>query len=182
MDRISLIRALAFILGVVLVFELAWGCYKAITVSQTDFTQVETVETLDTDEALANTIDSLEANWQARSNYRFRIEQDPLYLGRVIIGFTYGSQGFKELEEGGSPRLSATLAVTDDVPMAIIKYMGKSHVLREGESFGDGYQVRNIERQKVQLSKNGKTITLQNEPIGGAYEEQQQGNYQPQEW
>ena len=142
MDRTSLLRALAFILGVVLVFEIAWGTYKAVTVSRADFSNVETVETLDTDEALANTIDSLEANWETRRAYRFRVDQDPLYLGRVIIGFTYGSQGYKEFEEGGSPRLSATLAVANDQPMAIIKYLGKSHVLKEGDTFGD------IERQR----------------------------------
>jgi hypothetical protein len=181
-DRNSLFKALAFILGVVLVIELAWGTYKAITISRTDYSTNETVETLDSDQALANVIDSLESNWERRRAYRFRVDQDPLFLGRAVAGFTYYSQGFSEVDEGGSPRLSATVDVTNDKPMAIIKYMGKSYVLNEGDTFGDGYHVENIERQEVRLRKNGKTITLQNQPVGGPVEEVLQGGYRSQEW
>jgi hypothetical protein len=168
--------------GVVLVLELAWGTYKAITISRADYTEAKTVETLDSDAALANVIDSLEANWERRRAYRFRVDQDPLYMGRAILGFTYNSQGYKEVDEGGVPRLSATVDVVNDKPMAIIKYMGKSHVLKEGDTFGDGYRVENIQRQQVTLRRNGKTITLQNQPVGGPVEEVGQNNIQSQEW
>jgi hypothetical protein len=181
-DRDSLFRALAFILGVVLVVELAWGTYKAVTIANTDFNSVETVETLDTDVVLANKIDSLEANWERRRAYHFKVDQDPLYLGRVIIGFTYSAQGYNELDEGGVPRLSATVDVTNDKPMAIIKYLGKSHVVKVGDTIGDGYVVGDIQRQEVKLRRNGKTITLQNQPIGGPVDNTQQGNNQSQEW
>ncbi len=183
MDQNSLIKAIAFVLGVGLVLMLSWGTYKSITVSRTDFSNVETVETLDSDVALAAKIDSLEANWERRSRYHFNVDQDPLYLGRTVIGFTYGTVGFKEFDEGGTPRLSATMAVANEKPMAIIKYMGKSHVLRTGDTFGDGYKVVDIRRQKVVVSKNGKSITLHNQPIGGPILEQDlQGTYHSTEW
>ncbi len=183
MDQSSLIRALAFVLGVGLVLMLAWGTYKAVTNSQIDFSSVETVETLDSDAALAAKIDSLESNWQRRRNYRFKVEQDPLYLGRTVVGFTYGTQGFAEYDEGGDPRLSATVEVVNDNPMAIIKYMGKSHVLRTGDTFGNGYTVEKIDRQEVVIRKNGKSTTLHTEPIGGPYTGQdEQGRYHSTEW
>jgi hypothetical protein len=181
-DRNSLFKALAFIFGVVLVLELAWGTYKAITIARTDFSSVQTVETLDTDVALANRIDSLEANWERRRAYHFKVDQDPLYLGRVILGFTYSAQGYKELDEGGIPRLSATVDVVNDRPMAIIKYMGKSHVVKIGDSFGDGYVVNDIQQKEVRLRKNGKTITLQNQPISVPFEDARQGEDRSQEW
>jgi type II secretory pathway component PulC len=181
-DRDSLFRALAFVIGVVLVVELAWGTYKAVTIANTDFSSVETVETLDTDNVLANKIDSLEANWESRRAYHFKIDQDPLYLGRVILGFSYSAQGYSELDEGSMPRLSATVDVINDRPMAIIKYLGKSHVVKIGDTFGDGYVVGDIKRQEVMLRRNGKTITLQNQPINGPTEDTQQGNNLSQEW
>jgi hypothetical protein len=175
-DQNSIIRALAFVLGVVLILELGWGTYQAVTIAQTDFSNVETVETLDTDVALANTIDSLEANWARRLSYHFNVDQDPLFLGRVVMGFTYGTQGFKEFDEGGVPRLSATVAVNNESPVAIIKYMGKSYVLRTGDTFGDGYEVRSIDKEEVVLRKNGKPLTLHNQPLGGQFNEQYQNS------
>ena len=183
MDQNSLIRALAFILGVVLLLELSWGAFKAVTIARTNMQNTEAVETLDTDVALANTIDSLEAHWNRRLSYHFNVEQDPLYIGRVVAGFTYGNLGYKEFDEGGAPRLSATVAVFDEEPMAIIKYMGKSFVLRVGDKFGEGYAVSDIKVKSVILYKKGKKITLFNQPIGGAYAgENQQGSYQSTEW
>ena len=183
MDQNSIIRALAFVLGVVLVLAVSWGTYKAVTIAGTDYSEVETVETLDTDIALANTIDSLEANWNRRLKYRFNVDQDPLYMGRVIVGFTYGKAGYKEFDEGGAPRLSATVSVYSEQPMAIIKYMGKSHVVQEGDMFGDDFYVSEIQVKKVELTKNGKSLTLYNQPIGGAFaEEDLQGSNQSTEW
>jgi hypothetical protein len=182
-DQNSLIRALAFMLGVVLLLELSWGAYKAVTVARTTVKNTEAVETLDTDAALSNTIDSLEAHWNRRLSYNFKVEQDPLFLGRVVTGFAYNNIGYKEFDEGGVPRLSATVAVFDEEPMAIIKYMGKSYVLQTGDKFGDGYVVSDIKVKSVTLYKNGKKMTLFNKPIGGAYaDEDQQGSYQPTEW
>ncbi|MCP4581407.1 MAG: hypothetical protein GY839_07290 [candidate division Zixibacteria bacterium] len=185
MDLNSIIRALAFVLAVVLIAELSWGTYKAVTVAKTEYGKAETVETLDSDIALAGTIDSLEANWNRRLKYRFIVDQDPLYIGRVIAGFSYGKAGFQEFDEGSAPRLSATVAVFNEKPMAIIKFMGKSHVLTEGDHFGDDneYVVVDIQVKEVEIRKNGKSITLLNTPIGGAFAEKyQQGSYQSTEW
>jgi len=175
-DHNSIIRAIAFVLGVILVVELGWGTYQAVTIAETDFSNVETVETLDTDVALANTIDSLEANWSRRVSYRFNVNQDPLYLGRVIMGFSYGNKGFREIDEGGVPRLSATVAVNNEQPVAIIKYLGKSYVLKAGDTFGDGYSVKSIEKEEVILRKNGKSTILHNQPLGGQFNEQYQNS------
>ena len=182
MDQNSIIKALAFVLGVGLVIMLAWGTYKAVTIYQTDFSNVETVESLDSNQDLVDVIESLESNWEKRRAYRFKIDQDPLYLGRALIGFSYASQGFMEFDEGGVPRLSATVAVQDGNPMAIIKYSGRSHVLQTGDKFGDGYQVQSIGNQQVTVRKNGKTITLQNQPVGGPLEEDLQNSYHSTEW
>ena len=176
MDHNSIIKAIAFVLGVILVVELGWGTYQAVTIAETDFSNVETVETLDTDVTLANTIDSLESNWSRRISYRFNVDQDPLYLGRVIMGFSYGTQGFREIDEGGVPRLSATVAVNDEQPVAIIKYMGKSYVLRVGDTFGDGYSVKSVDKEEVVLHRNGKSMTLHNQPLGGQFSEQYQNS------
>lgn len=165
MDQNSLIKAFAFALGVVLLVAVCWGAFKAVTEARADDRKVEMVETLDTDVTLAQTIDSLEANWNRRLGYHFRVDQDPLFLGRVLSGFSYKGKGFREIDEGNSPRLSATVDVANDRPMAIIKLMGKSHVVQIGDTFGDGYYVKDIEQMKVVLDRNGKTMTLVNTPL-----------------
>ena len=171
MDQSSLIRSLAFILGVVLLLAVSWGAFKAVSEARADLNNIDSIETLDTDINLARAIDSLEAHWDRRLNYHFDVKQDPLYLGRVIIGFTYANQGYSEFEEGSSLRLSATVTILDDFPMAIIKYDGKSHVLKVGDSFGDGYIVKDIQEKKVVLNRKGKNITLYNKPINKPLDE-----------
>ena len=183
MDQSSIIRSFAFVLGVALLLAVSWGAFKAVTEAKADLSKVDTVETLDTDIALANTIDSLEAHWDRRSNYHFNVKQDPLYLGRVILGFSYANQGFKETEEGTGLRLSATVTLADDSPMAIIKYDGKSFVLRKGDKFGKDYVVKDIQKKKVVLNRKGETITLLNKPIGRRLDESsQQGFMYPDEY
>jgi len=164
-DQNSLIKALAFALGVVMLVAVCWGAFKAVTEAKADNQQIEMVETLDTDVALAQTIDSLEAQWNRRVSYRFGIDQDPLFLGRVLVGFSYGGKGFRELDEGNQPRLSATVDVANDRPMAIIKLTGKSHVVRVGDTFGDGYVVKDIQQKMVVLDRNGQTMRLVNTPL-----------------
>ena len=178
MDHSSLIRALAFVLGVLLLGVVAWGAFESVENAKIHLQAVDDVKTLDSDVTLAETIDSLEANWNRRVNYHFNVRQDPLFLGRVITGFTYAKQGFRELNEGSSLRLTATVMVIGDLPMAIIKYMGKSYVLRVGDKFGKNYEVKEIQKKKVVLSRNGQKVILRNKPLGlprGDYS--QQGTY-----
>lgn len=169
MEQNSLIRALAFILGVVLLLAVSWGAFKAVTEAKADYKEVDTIETLDTDIALACTIDSLEANWNRRLNYRFNVRQDPLFLGRVIIGFSYSYIGYKEFDEGIGFRLSAT--VIDNNPKAIIKYKGKSHVLQVGDSLEGGYVVKEIMKKKVVLDRNGKLTVLHSKPVSRPFDQ-----------
>jgi hypothetical protein len=180
-DKASLIRALAFVLGVALILAVGWGAFKVISEGRAmDQSQGTGTVTLDTDTSLALVIDSLESNWKRRVNYVFSVDQDPLNLSRTIVGYTYTKSGFRELEEDTEFRLSAT--VIDDHPKAIIKYQGKSHVVKVGDLVGEGYYVQRIEAKSAILAKGGQTIFLQNKALpappgeGGAYLDDTQGS------
>jgi len=163
-DKTSLIRALAFILGVALFLLVVWGAFKAISEARELKKNQETnATTLDADTSLALVIDSLEDNWKRRVNYRFSVSQDPLNMSRTVIGYTYNRAGYREMEEDTEFRLSAT--VIDDHPKAIIKYQGKSHVVTTGDMIGDGYYVSRIEAKSAILSKGGQSIFLQNKAL-----------------
>lgn len=169
MDQNSLIRALAFILGVFLLLAVSWGAFKAVTEAKADYKEVNAIETLDTDIALAQTIDSLEANWNHRLNYHFSVKQDPLFLGRVIVGFSYSRLGYGEFDEGIGFRLSAT--VIDNSPKAIIKFKGKSHVLQAGDTLEGGYVVKEIMKKKVVLDRNGELTVLEAKPVSRMFDQ-----------
>ncbi|MEE9552735.1 MAG: hypothetical protein V3W18_00445, partial [candidate division Zixibacteria bacterium] len=87
--------------------------------------------TLDQNEGLKATIDTLEIMWKNRQKSSFYVQQDPLHLGRVIKDFQYKSEGKTEGEEEFEIRLSAT--VIDENPKAIIRYNGKSFVVQAGD-------------------------------------------------
>ena len=165
MDQKSIIRSIAFILGVLLLFAVSWGAFKAVTEARANHENEDNVETLDSDVALAGTIDSLESHWVKRQNYKFQVRQDPFYLGRVLIGFSYAEQGYKETEEGAGIRLSATVTIPGDAPMAIVKFQGKSYVVRVGDKF-NGYTVLEISEKLVILDFKGRRVSLKNKPIG----------------
>jgi hypothetical protein len=181
-DYNSLIRSLAVILGVILLVAVTWGAFKAVTEAKADYSPAYGIETLDTDIALATTIDSLEAHWNRRLNYSFKVDQDPLFLGRVIQDFSYAKLGFKERQERTEVRLSATIILPNELPMAIIKYEGKSLVLQEGDKFGDGYVVKRIRTKEVDLSKSGKSMTLETRPLDQFEEASQASSSYPKEW
>jgi len=168
-DQNSLIRALTFILGVVLLLAVSWGAFKAVTEAKADYKVVDAIETLDTDIALAQTIDSLEAKWNHRLNYHFSVKQDPLFLGRVIVGFSYSRMGYREFDEGIGFRLSAT--VIDNNPKAIIKFKGKSHVLQVGDTLEGGYVIKEIMKKKVVLNRNGELTVLSTKPVAQMFDQ-----------
>lgn len=164
MDKTSLIRALAFILGVTLFLFVVWGAFKAVSEARELKQNQETnTTTLDADSSLALVIDSLEDNWKRRVNYRFAVDQDPLNMSRTVIGYTYNRAGYAEMEEDTEFRLSAT--VIDDQPKAIIKYQGKSHVVKTGDLIGDGYYVQRIEAKSAIITRGGQTIYLENKAL-----------------
>jgi len=157
-------------LGVALFLLVVWGAFKAISEARELKQNQETnTATLDADTSLALVIDSLENNWKRRVNYNFSVTQDPLNLSRSIVGYTYNRAGFKEIEEDTEFRLSAT--VIDDHPKAIIKYQGRSNVVKVGDMIGDGFYVQRIEPKSVVLSKGGQSIYLQNKALPAPPEE-----------
>ena len=164
MDKTSLIRALAFILGVALFLLVVWGAFKAVSEARELKRSQETdATTLDADTSLALVIDSLEDNWKRRVNYRFAVDQDPLNMSRTVVGYTYNRAGYREMEEDTEFRLSAT--VIDENPKAIIKYQGKSHVVKAGDLVGDGYYVQRIEAKSAVIARGGQTIYLENKAL-----------------
>jgi len=115
--------------------------------------------TLEENEALKATIDTLEIMWENRQSYVFDISQDPLHLGRVIKDFKYASGGDADGMEDSEIRLSAT--VVDSNPKAIIKYNGKSYVVQIGDLIGTSYRVLKIEKMQVILDHNGQRVVLE---------------------
>jgi hypothetical protein len=162
-DKSSIIRAFSFVLGVALILAVSWGAFKAVSDAKAEPVPQNNSATLDNDSSLALVIDSLEASWNRRINYRFGVAQDPLYLGRTIVGFSYNRAGYKEIEEDTEFRLSAT--VVDVHPKAIIKYQGKSKVVQVGDMVGDGYYVRDIQAKEVTLVRGGQPIVLKNKGL-----------------
>lgn len=128
---------------------------------------VEEPATLEENEALKATIDTLETMWDKRQSFTFQVGQDPLHLGRVIKDFQYARSGELEGEDESEIRLSAT--VVDDNPKAIIRYNGKSYVVQAGDLIGSAYRVLKIEKMMVVLDHRGKRIVLETKrtPSGG---------------
>jgi hypothetical protein len=164
-NRDSIIKGLAVFAAVVLVLFLGFSIVKTILNSTQDEMKVDTDApvTLDSNTALKATIDSLEATWQKIQTYSFRVNQDPLHLGRVLANFAYRKEGFKEMEEEEGIRLTAT--VVDDHPKAIIKFRGKSYVVQTGQNIEQIYRVVDITNKQVVLESGGSRIVLTNKPV-----------------
>ena len=165
MNRDSIIKGLTVLVAVVLVVFLGFSIVKTILNSTQDEMKVEdnAPVTLDSNAALKATIDSLETSWQDVQNYSFKVNQDPLHLGRVLANFAYKKEGFKEMEEEEGIRLTAT--VVDDHPKAIIKFRGKSYVVQDGESIENIYRVVDISKKQVVLESAGGRLVLTNKPV-----------------
>jgi hypothetical protein len=121
--------------------------------------------TLDANNALKATIDTLETSWQKIQAFNFRAPQDPLHLGRVIKDFSYAKAGFQESEEEDVVRLTAT--VVDSNPKAIIKFRNKSYVVQVGESIENIYRVVSIDKKQVVLESAGGRVVLNTKPVKG---------------
>jgi len=174
-NRESLIKGLSILGAVVLVIFIVFTFYKVFWSSDASSTEldIDLAVTLDSNESLKATLDTLEMIWDDKQSFRFYVKQDPLFLGRVIQDFTYTSKGKIESEEESNLRLTAT--VIDDNPKAIIKFAGKSYVVQVGDYVGDVYKVEEIEKKQVVLSKAGKRTVLENKPLK-KYEGANQGS------
>lgn len=174
MNRDSIIKGLAVLSAVVLVLFMAFAVVKLILNEHRKDLQadINAPVTLDANDALKATIDTLETSWQAIQGFDFRATQDPLHLGRVIKDFTYAKAGFQEAEEEDNIRLTAT--VVDDNPKAIIKFRNKSYVVQIGEDIEKIYRVVSITNKQVVLETAGGRVVLNNKPVQ-QLEEQQSG-------
>jgi hypothetical protein len=170
-NRESIIKGLAVLTAIVLVLFIGFlivNTYLGTSKSELRAEAAAPV-TLDANEALKATIDTLEISWQAIQSYSFRVSQDPLHLGRVVKDFSYAQAGFKETEEEDNIRLTAT--VVDEHPKAIIKFRGKSYVVQVGEYIEQIYRVDSIEKKQVVLTSGGSRIVLVNKPVQGLEDE-----------
>ncbi len=174
MNRDSIIKGLAGLAAVIAVLFVCFVVVKLYLNEHDKGLRAETAApvTLDANDALKATIDTLETSWQAIQDYTFRAVQDPLYLGRVIKDFTYKSAGFKEMEEEEDIRLTAT--VVDANPKAIIKFRNKSYVVKTGEDIEKIYRVVSIAEKQVVLQSPSGRIVLYSKPVQ-QFEEEQTG-------
>ena len=161
MNQNSIIKALTVAAVLALIGLMGYSAF-ILYYKVPESTQIRVGEpaTLDENEALMATIDTLEIMWKDRQQFSFRVGQDPLHLGRVIKDFKYSRDGLRDDLEDSEIRLSAT--VIDDNPKAIIKYNGKSYVVQAGDQIGTAYRVLKIEKMQVILDNKGKRMVLEN--------------------
>ena len=90
MNRDSIIKGLAILTAIGLVLFVGYSIVWMLMNSARQELRAEGSEpaTLDANVTLKSTIDSLEIIWQNTQSHRFAVSQDPLFLGRVIKGFT----------------------------------------------------------------------------------------------
>ncbi|UCC78473.1 MAG: hypothetical protein JSW64_09310 [Candidatus Zixiibacteriota bacterium] len=167
---------MAILAAVGLLVFLGFSVYKSYYNIPQNFSEVSGDEaaTLDANNDLRATLDTLETVWENRQNFRFNLGQDPLFLGRVIKDFAYDTEG-GEAEEESAIRLSAT--VIDENPKAIIKYHGKSYVVQMGDYIGGTYRVVTIEERQVVLDNKGKRLVLISKPVSGFDEKEMESEY-----
>ncbi len=117
-----------------------------------------------TDENLAETVNLLESELQARIEYQFDTKVDPLDLTRVITSKALlEKMGMDEFERTKTTmRLAATIVGADNVAAIVIRYMGSNHVLRIGDKIA-GWEVAEIGQKTVSLRKGSRTKKLVNE-------------------
>jgi hypothetical protein len=112
-------------------------------------------------DSLRTMAEGLERELADRLAYVAPERRDPLALRRVVrVPLPPGKAD--ELAEAGRMRLSATL-VSEGNSIAIIKYQGKSHTLRMGDTL-DQRVVKSIDKRTVVLDFLGKSVVLVNEP------------------
>jgi len=174
------INVLWEILLVVLVAAALWIAFSNYRFSRriARYHQQEQEVGIGTDEELAQTVATLETELKERSAYDTHVESDPLDLTKVIQSKKFLARlGLREtIEQLGRMRLSCTIIGTDG--SAVIKFMGRSHIVHVGDTF-NGYLVEAIESERVVLSKRGARLILMNEgaPRDELNETGKEGNF-----
>jgi hypothetical protein len=117
---------------------------------------------LGTDEQLKETVNTLEKDLDERLAYETKVSGDPLDLTKVITSKAFlQSLGLREtLEQQGRMRLSCTATSPGGgVQMGVVKFMGRSYNLHEGDVF-NGFRVDKISPSQMLLSKGGAQLVL----------------------
>jgi hypothetical protein len=158
-QRVNVLWGIVISLLVVCMIWIGWSDYRMS--KQIEKLRQEKI-TLGTDPQLEETVNTLEKSLNDRMTYQTHVSGDPLDLTRVISSKMFlSSLGLKEtLEQAGRMRLSCT--VVGENPSAVIKFMGRSHIVHEGDQF-NGFKVDKITSAQCFLSKSGSRLVLVNE-------------------
>lgn len=114
------------------------------------------------DPQLKETVDKMEENLRARIAETFDLERDPLDLTRVIKTKKFlKTMGMETAETENRIRLAATIT-GEKTASAIIKYRGKSQMVKVGDLIGN-YRVTYIASNRVNLSRAGEELKLKTE-------------------
>ncbi|MBK6765910.1 MAG: hypothetical protein IPG71_06145 [bacterium] len=156
------INVLWGILLTLLVATMVWMGWQNYQISERIEVMRNKQIVLGTDEQLEETVNTLEKDLNDRIAYQTNVSVDPLDLTRTIQTKQFlASLGLREtLEQRGRMRLSCT--VVGDNPSAIVKFMGRSHVLRLGDEL-NGFRVTGISAAELVLMKGGSRLVLVNE-------------------
>lgn len=158
-QRVNVLWGILIALLIVCVIWIGFGNYS---ISRKIESFQKQKITLGTDEQLKETVNTLEKNLNDRLSYVTHVENDPLDLTKVIQSKSFlASLGLKEtLEQQGRMRLSAT--IIGDNPSAVVKFMGRSNIVHQGEFF-NGFLVEKITAASMILTKGGSRLVLINE-------------------
>ncbi len=117
------------------------------------------------DPQLRETVDKLEAALQARIAETFSLEEDPLYLVRVITAKKFLGDMHLSGKSETKMRLSATL-VGKGKPYALMNYLGRTHMLSIGDRIGRStskYKVTAIRNNEIVLKRGKEVLVLPTE-------------------
>lgn len=152
-------RAWALLLGVLLLAGAAKSLH--LHLESRALLKRSLPKSLGMGDSLRTMAEGLERELTERLAFKAPEGRDPLALRRVVRAPLPGGRG-DEAAEAGRMRLSATL-ISPGNSSAIIKYKGRSHTLRLGDSL-DLRVVRSIDKRTVVLEFQGKSVVLVNEP------------------
>ncbi len=169
-------RLLWSILIILLLIIAGYEGYNAYRMGQKirGYQEELTHETLGSeDPQLRQTVEELETDLQGRMTYEFHTERDPLDLSQVIHAKRFlASLGFSEsLESQTKLRLSCTVIAQQ--PAAVIKFQGRSQILRKGDTI-NGYTLTEIRPQSVLLVRGGERLLLATEKAPETLEAERQ--------
>ena len=157
--RVNVLWGILIALLILCMIWIGWGDYQ-ISNQVESFKERKIV--LGTDEQLNETVNTLEKDLNDGILNQTKVESYPLDLTKAIQSKSFlTSLGLKETrDQQGRMRLSCT--VLGDTPSAVIKFMGTSHIVRQGEIF-NGFEVAQITNAEIVLVKGGSRLVLVNE-------------------